>query len=530
MYKLFILSILISCVGYADQPLLSLDGGEVDIVREGTKLWNDKDYLATEWPSGLKGQIFVRSSRNASSIKVLKEGYLLVVTPTYGQRGGFSEENTLKKAGFSRVDIKTFLPFKGAAINGDTCCVYQKMVEPGDTYVRKYEYGITLWREEPLPLVKNKALINSKVASRITPPNPPNAGILFVDHSKNNRSGHLGHALVEYEDGKILAFYPNCSDDNGGHSAVGWMEFKRSLDGGQTWGSPQVLAFSKELFESGQGKSAMASKELFESGQGKSAMAEKAVLTDQGEIVLFYLICDISENPLWQPYWMPLFSKSADGGKTWSDPKPLCSTRGRVYDAVYHNGEIMILHFANDATVSWTGTTKDHVYEFYVSDDGGETFYRRSILPFNTLNRGYGSLGFLEDGKMIAYVYNRSDEYNLDYITSADGGRTWSGVNTAYFSRKIRNPQFIAFDGKYYMHGRSGAYGEGSGNMILYMSDDGVHWDNGVYLRMREAGAGAYSNSIVVGSKNNKTKNRLLIQASHAYKGNMTNILHWWVD
>jgi len=197
---------------------------------------------------------------------------------------------------------------------------------------------------------------------------------------------------------------------------------------------------------------------------------------------------------------------------------------------VYRDGEIRVLHFANDATVSWTGSTEDHVYEFYVSDDGGETFYRRSILPFNTLNRGYGSLGFLEDGTMIAYIYNRSDEYNLEYCTSANGGVTWSEVNKTYVIKKIRNPQFIAFDGKYYMHGRSGAYGAGSGNMVLYMSDDGVNWDNGVYLRMKEAGAGAYSNSIVVGSKNEATPNRLLIQASHAYEDNKTNILHWWVD
>ena len=45
----------------------------------------------------------------------------------------------------------------------------------------------------------------------ITPSNLPNKGILFVDHAANNRSGHLGHALVQCENGDILAFYPNCS-------------------------------------------------------------------------------------------------------------------------------------------------------------------------------------------------------------------------------------------------------------------------------------------------------------------------------
>ncbi|MBN2211093.1 MAG: exo-alpha-sialidase [Sedimentisphaerales bacterium] len=367
------------------------------------------------------------------------------------------------------------------------------------------------------PLVGENPLPNSPAARRITPANPPNQGILFVDHSVNNRSGHVGHALVEYADGKILAFYSNCSADHKGHNAVGWMEFKRSVDGGQTWDPPQVLPFSKWLYEA---------------KMGRTAMVEKAVATDKGEIVIFYLMCDIDNDVAWQPFWIPLFSKSTDGGRTWSDPKPVCSTRGRIYDVVHQDGEIRVLHFANDGEVKWIGTSKEHVYELYVSGDRAETFRRRSVLPLDTKDRGYGSLGFLADGSMIAYVYNNNDEYHLDYVTSADGGQTWSAANTAYFSRRIRNPQFIAFNGKYYIHGRSGSHGEEKekGHLILYMSDDGIHWDNGVYLRMRDAGLGAYSNSIIVGLKNEKTPNCLLIQASHAYEYDKTNILHWWME
>jgi len=350
---------------------------------------------------------------------------------------------------------------------------------------------------------------------RFTPPNPPNAGILFVDHSGTNRSGHLGHALVEYADGKILAFYPNCSDDHGGHSAVGWMEFKRSEDGGATWSGPHVLPFSKQLFER---------------GEGRSAMAEKAVRTDQGQIVLFYLVCDISETPLWRPYGVPLYTTSADGGRTWSEPEPVCEKRGRVYDGIYHDGEILALHFANDATRNWTGTEDEHVYELHVSTDNGKTFSQRSQLPFVTRHRGYGSMGILKSGELIASIYDAKDERVLDYATSADGGRTWSAVKTSRFSRKIRNPQFIRYADRFFMHGRSGAYGEGSGHMILYASDDGVHWDDGRYLRMQDAGTGAYSNSIVVGSLNPDKPERLLIQASHAYEKSKTNILHWWID
>lgn len=71
----------------------------------------------------------------------------------------------------------------------------------------------------------------------------PPEGNVFVNHEINGRSGHLGHALVEYEEGKILAFYPNCSLDEKGHSAVGWMEYKGQRIMGKHGHSP--ISFSR---------------------------------------------------------------------------------------------------------------------------------------------------------------------------------------------------------------------------------------------------------------------------------------------
>lgn len=88
--------------------------------------------------------------------------------------------------------------------------------------------------------------------SRVPPSHPPYDGILFVDHFAQARSGHLGHALVEYEPGKILAFYPNCSDDQDGHSAVGWREFKRSKDGGITRLQEELSAWAQRRLWGGQ--------------------------------------------------------------------------------------------------------------------------------------------------------------------------------------------------------------------------------------------------------------------------------------
>ncbi len=344
---------------------------------------------------------------------------------------------------------------------------------------------------------------------------PQNEGILFVEHSKKGRSGHLGHGLVEYEDGKILAFYPNCSDDSKGHSGVGWMEFKRSEDGGKTWSEPHVFDYSKKTFDE---------------GKGVSVMSEKAVLAKDGAIVLFNLVCDISETPRWEPNLVPTYIKSYDGGHTWTEAKELSDKPGRVYDAIIHEGNIYALQFHNDCSVHFTGNTEEHTYGLYVSKDNGETFEMVSELPFNTKSRGYGALQVLKDGSIIAYVYNRNDENHLDYVISKDNGCTWSGVNRSFVEKKIRNPQTVSIGDYFFLHGRSGHFGDNSGNFVLYSSKDGINWDSGRYLKMQEAGHGSYSNNLVVGKFDDSKPNRLLIQASHAYKQHRTNIYHWWIQ
>ena len=44
---------------------------------------------------------------------------------------------------------------------------------------------------------------------------------------------------------------------------------------------------------------------------------------------------------------------------------------------------------------------------------------------------------------------------------------------------------------------------------------------------VRTEGLGAYSNNLVIGKGTSHEK--LLIQASHAYKDNQTNVLHWQI-
>lgn len=166
-----------------------------------------------------------------------------------------------------------------------------------------------------------------------------------------------------------------------------------------------------------------------------------------------------------------------------------------------------------------------------MSEDQGHTFDRRSVLPFEVMQRGYGALAFLPNTGLIAYVYNQTDEKHLDYVISRDDGQTWGEPQAVLLAKQIHNPQMAAFRNGFVMHGRSGSKGadEIHGHFVLYTSRDGIHWDEGQYLKKQTAGLGAYSNKLIVHDPDGGSE-RLLIQASHAYEESKTNIHHWWLQ
>lgn len=351
---------------------------------------------------------------------------------------------------------------------------------------------------------------------RITPSNIPNDGIMFVDNQKRKRSGHMTHALVEYAQNSMLAFFSNCSAAiEQGHTGYGWVEYKRTTDGGQTWSEPIILDYSLNSLHDG----------LF------NISCEKAVYTDDGKIILFCL--RNKKITRWEPYLEPTYLISEDNGVTWSEPKAFCPYRGRIMDALYKDGVIYVIHFCNDAEIKWTGNLPEHVYRFYTSTNNGESFEEISVLPFETFGRHYGALEWLPDGGLIAYIYNENDEYNLDYCISYDKGVTWTSPQKSYFKKRIRNPQMCYFKGTYFMHGRSGNNDPILPfNFVLYTSEDGINWDEGVYLRETvpegRGNMAYYSNNLVTGRFGGPE--RLLIQASDAYYLGCVNIKHWWID
>lgn len=330
---------------------------------------------------------------------------------------------------------------------------------------------------------------------------------VYVDNKSRKRSGHMTHALAEYAPGKLIDFNANCTAVKyGGHSTFGYVEYRLSEDGGETYSDVHILPYSLEALYDG----------IYD------ISVEKAVACDDGRIVAIALRNDA--DALCQPWDTPMTVTSRDGGKTWEKEKELCSYKGRVYDACYHDGVIYVLEFCNDGTGDFCGEKEEHVYRLFTSRNNGESFEELCVVPLPTLGRGYGSILFDESGVLHAYAYNKNDEQHMDHVISRDAGRTWSAPEVCYLKEGIRNPQTAQIDGVYILHGRNAAVN----GFVLYTSEDGQNWDEGTYLG-HEKGPCYYSNNIVL--KNKEGKNRLLIQYSECYGVDWcVDVKHVWLE
>lgn len=341
---------------------------------------------------------------------------------------------------------------------------------------------------------------------------------IYVDNEKRGRSGHIGHGLVEFAPGKIMAFNSNVSDKKySGHSTFGWVEYRISEDYGKTWGEIQNLPYSVEEFYDGV----------------HNVSVEKAVVCDDGTIVAFCLMN--SPEKLAEPWDNPRYVTSKDSGKTWSESKEVSPYKGRIYDALYYNGAIYVLEFCNDAAESFTGNSDEHLYRIFKSDDNGGSFYELSVVGFpETISRAYGNMIFTPEGRLMVYAYNVSDENNMDCVISDDCGKTWGNYTKCYLENKIRNPQVNILDGQYILHGRAGESEAGTGSFVFYTSKDGLVWDEGTIL-VKNRPACFYSNNLVVKCPDNKE--RMLVQYSENYNDPIpgvwnaqVNVMHLWIE
>lgn len=354
----------------------------------------------------------------------------------------------------------------------------------------------------------------------VVPGGVPNPGILFVNREPTGRSGHMGNTLTQCANGDVLAFYTNTSGIlRGGHLLDGWSEYRRSTDGGHTWGEALVFPHSRQTWED--------SRWNVEVDETKSAIVMALTTAPNGTVIAF------SNGGA---SGTAVYHLSHDHARTWGDARTLDSQSAHLprltYDAAFvHEDTIYVMYISR-------GDRDRHNLMLYVSTDHGESFTLRSDQLFPGKRYWWYQTGrFLDDGRLVVHVYNmeeNEDEY-LYRTLSEDQGLTWSEPEVLRPAKRIRNPQMSdKIGGYYFMHGRSGSCGPERGNFVLYKSTDGLNWDEGVFLNRREGLAGmpggqAYSANTVVRDKEGNAPPRLLIQASVGYSRHRVNTRHWWI-
>jgi uncharacterized protein (TIGR02145 family) len=366
----------------------------------------------------------------------------------------------------------------------------------------------------------------------IMPKNSINDGILFVDHEATSRSGHYGSALAACKNGDILAFYTNVSGKiYGGHGIAGWSEYKRSTDGGKTWGKPAVLEYTKRIWDLNK----MDGDSLPGGGSYFAVRATAVVTAPNGTLVAFLSRQLANNRDNYLDFKTPMYLLSYDNGNTWTEPKEVDELATSKQISLTNQDGASFVHQGVIYTV-FIGGYGTGEYTMYASSDNGETFTKLSDGLFKgkkyRTNYYYTSARALNDGRLIVYSYNMDDEHNWPYITSSDNGRTWSEVKTTYMAKRVRGAEITGkIGGYYFLVGRSGSFGNDPLNLVLYASKNGVDWDSGRYLKRVQKTLDAYSAIEMVSEPGSTKPSKILIQSTVGYGlGANVNIKHWWIE
>ena len=153
------------------------------------------------------------------------------------------------------------------------------------------------------------------------------------------------------------------------------------------------------------------------------------------------------------------FSRSADGGKTFSEPLNLSNTpagagKGRLLKQTWFNGSLDLARSA-DGNLYAAWTEYEGPLRFSRSTDGGRTFSPPALIaggPGESPGRG-PSLAVGPNGKVhLAWTVGEDDAADLHYAASMDEGRTFGSPRTIFESEGYSDAPKIAVDPKGTIH------------------------------------------------------------------------------
>lgn len=189
------------------------------LMKRGVKLFTDRDYVIDEIPDAVRDLPFHRTSIEQIDVVVTKSGTLFSLTPTI-RAAAASQEETLRKAGFTKVDVPEVQLFPGEI---NRVSLYRKEVKSGERL--KFKKMVLLVLADGAAL--SKPGLNTPVV--IT-----NPGASFQDEA---RSGAMIIGMDRTPKGRIWGCWTGTGDKKDGYFLLA-----TSDDDGTTWSKPCLAA------------------------------------------------------------------------------------------------------------------------------------------------------------------------------------------------------------------------------------------------------------------------------------------------
>lgn len=248
----------------------------------------------------------------------------------------------------------------------------------------------------------------------------------FIAASDGNPRNGEG-SFIRLKDGSVMFGYTEFLGDSRDDDTDAQISAVISADEGESWGKKRILFEKPE--------------------NAKNVMSLSFLRMNNGDIGAFYIIKNNDDTD------KIVFTRSADEGKSWSEPINCLDCLEKQDYYVLNNDRVIklksgriIFAAARHTIHSHSDTFMPGEVCFFYSDDDGESWSKTEtelICPFKNNPDGFQEPGLYEmkDGRLWCYI--RTDIGFQFECFSADGGMSWSVPEPNLFFSSPCSPMLI---------------------------------------------------------------------------------------
>lgn len=250
--------------------------------------------------------------------------------------------------------------------------------------------------------------------------------VLFIGTSENNQRNGEG-AFAKLKDGSIMFGYTEFIGDDWEDDVAAKISYITSTDDGETWSQPQVLFEKPE--------------------NSKNIMCLSFLRMKNDDLGAFYIVKNLDDTD------KIVFTRSADEGKTWTEPVSCMESLEEQGYYVLNNDRVLTLSngrilfaVARHTFIDIENEVIPGELHFFYSDDDGKTWQKTDTVfkcPFPNNPDGYEEPGLYQfpDGKIWCYIRTG---LGFQYeCFSEDFGMTWTLPEPNLFFSSACSPMLV---------------------------------------------------------------------------------------